>query len=280
MPDGKQITAVAASLRKVMHAAAIVAVCAFLVMWAIYRFSHAPIIRFLRGPRQGRGESIRRFVFCRGGSSFSGRAGATAGAGVAVRPARICATSTIAFTHVPTCSAGSTEGGWWYFYPVGITMKTPLGVSALALIGAIALVASWFRTRTDWQRVVPIVGFLAPIVIAAPSRPDIGVRHVMPVFAFLSILAAVGAVWLWNLAPRCGTRFHTGKPGMALWGGRAAVVVLLGWSVVSSALAHPDYLAYFNELGGKHPENILVISDLDWGQDLRSPCRPICASTR
>jgi hypothetical protein len=32
---------------------------------------------------------------------------------------------------------------------------------------------------------------------------------------------------------------------------------------------HPDYLAYFNELAGRHPERVLVDSDLDWGQDLQ-----------
>jgi hypothetical protein len=37
---------------------------------------------------------------------------------------------------------------------------------------------------------------------------------------------------------------------------------------VSSLRAHPDYLAYFNEFGGKDPSRLLVISDLDWGQDL------------
>jgi hypothetical protein len=35
-----------------------------------------------------------------------------------------------------------------------------------------------------------------------------------------------------------------------------------------SCLAHPDYLPYFNEIAGSHPEKILVDSDLDWGQDL------------
>jgi len=35
-----------------------------------------------------------------------------------------------------------------------------------------------------------------------------------------------------------------------------------------SLLAHPDYIAYFNELAGRHPERIVVDSDLDWGQDL------------
>ena len=37
---------------------------------------------------------------------------------------------------------------------------------------------------------------------------------------------------------------------------------------MSSATAHPDYLAYFNELAGRHPERLLLDSDLDWGQDL------------
>ena len=40
------------------------------------------------------------------------------------------------------------------------------------------------------------------------------------------------------------------------------------WLVISSVRAHPDYLAYFNEFGGKDPSRLLVISDLDWGQDL------------
>ena len=36
---------------------------------------------------------------------------------------------------------------------------------------------------------------------------------------------------------------------------------------VSGALRHPDYIAYFNEFVGDHPEHVLVDSDLDWGQD-------------
>ena len=38
---------------------------------------------------------------------------------------------------------------------------------------------------------------------------------------------------------------------------------------LASARTHPDYLAYFNELAGDHPERILVDSDLDDGQDLK-----------
>lgn len=34
------------------------------------------------------------------------------------------------------------------------------------------------------------------------------------------------------------------------------------------AVAHPDYLASFNEFAGRHPERIAVDSNLDWGQDI------------
>jgi hypothetical protein len=46
------------------------------------------------------------------------------------------------------------------------------------------------------------------------------------------------------------------------------VIVLLLWQFTASVRAHPDYLAYFNELVGNSPERIVVDSDLDWGQDL------------
>ena len=41
------------------------------------------------------------------------------------------------------------------------------------------------------------------------------------------------------------------------------------WFAGSSVLSHPDYLRYFNELAGDHPERILIDSDLDWGQDIK-----------
>jgi len=103
-------------------------------------------------------------------------------------------------------------------------------------------------------------------VAAAPTRLDIGVRHVMPVFAFLSIMAAVGAVALWNGDAAQATGSPNGSRTM-MWAARLAVVVLFAWLIVSSGRAHPDYLSYFNEFGGSDPARILVISDLDWGQD-------------
>ena len=81
-------------------------------------------------------------------------------------------------------------------------------------------------------------------------------RHILPIYIAFSILAAYGVIRLFESA---GARKWL--PGM--------IVLLLGWLTLSSILSHPDYLPYFNELAGNHPEKILVDSDLDWGQDMK-----------
>jgi hypothetical protein len=51
---------------------------------------------------------------------------------------------------------------------------------------------------------------------------------------------------------------------------RAVLLALLLWQFGTLVTSYPDYLAFFNPLAGRHPERILVDSDLDWGgQDLR-----------
>ncbi|MGH3040302.1 MAG: hypothetical protein ACRDNG_00915, partial [Gaiellaceae bacterium] len=84
---------------------------------------------------------------------------------------------------------------------------------------------------------------------------QIGVRHVLPIYPFLALVAAQGARSLtrWPRAPMAG---------------KFIVAILLGWMYWSSLRAHPDYLPYFNEIVGTHPEHFLMASDLDWGQDL------------
>ncbi|HEX8618538.1 MAG TPA: hypothetical protein VF911_13205, partial [Thermoanaerobaculia bacterium] len=50
-----------------------------------------------------------------------------------------------------------------------------------------------------------------------------------------------------------------------------AVGVLVAWHCVSSLVAYPSYLSYFNETIGSHrnADRFLIDSNLDWGQDLR-----------
>lgn len=132
-------------------------------------------------------------------------------------------------------------GGYWYYFPVIIFFKTPLPFLVLACAGFVFLA----RRRAFVLVLIP----LAMLAVSMTSRINIGVRHVLPIYPFLAIAAGCGAVLLWQRS-------------------RALVVVLGVWYFAATAIAHPDYLAYFNEAAGRHPERIAADSNLDWGQDL------------
>lgn len=144
------------------------------------------------------------------------------------------------------------DGDVWFF-PVALAVKTPLTLLGLAGAGLVLMVQR-SRAQRDWQVAVPVLAIVAILAVTVPSRINIGVRHVIPVFGLFAICAGVAGVWVWQ---RWSARAARGA--MAL----AAVAGL--WSTLR---VHPDYLAYFNELAGPRPERILVDSDLDWGQDL------------
>ena len=147
-----------------------------------------------------------------------------------------------------------SDNGWWYFFPVLLAVKTPIAFLVLLAPGLINLWRGG-RLQYRWQRLAPALCAATILVVSSPVRINTGVRHVLPIFAFLSIVAGVGLVEL--LA-----RVRMGR--IAFVGG----IVLFLWQIVGSVRAHPDYLASFNELALGHPERIVVDSDLDWGQDL------------
>jgi hypothetical protein len=134
--------------------------------------------------------------------------------------------------------------GWWYFFPVMLSLKTPLGLLLLAGAGVYAV---WKRRREAryWLPLALIAGTLAPAMV---GRIDIGTRHVLPVYAGCAILAAIAVERML-------------RRRVARW----VAAALLLWAGISGALHHPDYLSYFNELA-PHPEAIAADSDLDWGQ--------------
>lgn len=143
-----------------------------------------------------------------------------------------------------------SDSGFWYFFPVALAVKTPIPF-LLFTFGGVALALRHRRIRTG----LPLAFSAAILGLAMASPIDIGIRHILPIYIGLSLLAARALAWLWAV------------PGRPTWI-QAGVAVLLLWMVVGSARSHPDYLAYFNEFGGRHPEKVLVDSDLDWGQDV------------
>ena len=140
--------------------------------------------------------------------------------------------------------------GWWYFFPVLLAVKTPLAWLILVLFGLGICLARGAQARY-WMPVAFAAGSLVP---GMTSHVNIGLRHILPIYSGLAILAGIGLAWLIEAAL------------IRKWLGAVAAGLVL-WLAVSGALKHPNYLAYFNELGGEHPERIVVDSDYDWGQD-------------
>jgi hypothetical protein len=143
--------------------------------------------------------------------------------------------------------------GFWYFYLVDLAVKTPLPLMVLFALGLAPSLRRDSTFRYPWLPVAFCAGILA---VALFSHINIGIRHVLPLYVGFVLVAAVGAVRLLESAP-------AGR-----WAGWAAMLLFI-WYGASSLLSHPDYLPYFNELAGSHPENIVVDSDLDWGQDMK-----------
>jgi hypothetical protein len=146
-----------------------------------------------------------------------------------------------------------SKTGFLLFFPVTLIVKTPIPFMVLLGLGIALLLRKRIAAKGAWIPLAFAVGMLA---VGMSSRINIGLRHILPIYIGLSLVAAVAGLRLLALADE------------RVWV-RIALLALAIWFAASSALSHPDYLPYFNELAGDRPENILVDSDLDWGQDMK-----------
>jgi hypothetical protein len=239
--------------RTLLRSLLIVALFAFLALWAVYRFSRVPLTQATGVP-----DRVAAKVFGKS-SSITKAAHAVASHLPVPMPEFFDGIRNLRDQN----HAGSRGylfgqiriGGWWYFFFVALAFKTPIAVLLLAIVGSIFVLRRYWADRQNWEIAAPFAAFAMIMLCSTPARLDSGVRYVLPVFVFLSILAAFGLTTLWAQDKH-----------RAIW--RVAAVVLFAWLMISSALAHPDYLSYFNEFGGKDPSHKIVVGDLDWGQDL------------
>lgn len=142
--------------------------------------------------------------------------------------------------------------GFRFFFPTLLFMKTPLGILFLSLAGYAALL---FRWRV-WPVPLRIALWAAPVILAASmtSTINIGLRHVLPIYPFLMLAAALGLTFVPRRIPASALR-----PVLLL-----ALVVGIG----ESATAISDPLPWFNVLAPEPKDLVTVDSDLDWGQNL------------
>ena len=126
-----------------------------------------------------------------------------------------------------------------------------LGVSPPDRSRALCASARAARVAARLWMLVPATVFLAA---SMTSNLNIGVRHILPIYPFLTVLAAVGA-WIMAKTHRA-------------WGLVMGGLVL--FHAASSLRAFPNYLSYSNELWGGPSKTYRVLTDsnVDWGQGL------------
>lgn len=143
--------------------------------------------------------------------------------------------------------------GVWFYFPVAFLIKSTLAFLALFLLAVVAVAT---RRLSRWREVlfltVPPAFYL---LVSMSAGMNIGVRHILPLYVFISALAGGGA---WAFISRNRKWAY-------------AVVALLVFHAASSALTFPHYIAYSNELWGGPANTYRLLSDsnADWGEQLK-----------
>lgn len=144
--------------------------------------------------------------------------------------------------------------GVWFYFPAAFVIKSTIGFMVLLLLACFAIA---IRKLKAWREIlfltVPCAFYFA---IAMGSGINIGVRHILLLYAFFAVLAGGGAVALIRADRR--------------W--LYPIAMLLMFHAVSSARAYPAYIPYSNELfgGPANTHNLLSDSNADWGQQLKA----------
>lgn len=144
--------------------------------------------------------------------------------------------------------------GQWFYFPAVFAIKSTLGFLLLLLLLpiAVALCSKSYWREFLFLSIPPFIYFL----VAMASGFNIGVRHILPVYPFLIVLAAFVA----------GELIQKNK----IWAAIACALIL--FHVASSIRVFPNYLTYANEMWGGPAKTykILTNSNVDWGQQLKA----------
>ena len=143
--------------------------------------------------------------------------------------------------------------GWWSYYVVAFLIKTPVGT--LLLIAGSLIFYRHGRPLERHQAIFLLLPVIVILLAMTQSKVNIGLRHILPIYPFLFVLAARLATV--SFEHRWIRRFLIGAP-----------IIL---TAVSALRIAPHQLAYFNELVGGPQQGYRYLSDsnLDWGQDLK-----------
>ena len=144
----------------------------------------------------------------------------------------------------------SSHGGWKMYYPTAIVLKWPTIMLLLSVAGLLLALTGRLRVPVDLWIMVSFSAIY--MVLAIFSHFNIGERHVLPLYPFALVFAAV--MWEWAGRRLLGPVF-------------LASLALLN---AADALRYaPGYLSYFTpSVPPTESFRLLTDSNLDWGQGL------------
>ncbi len=121
--------------------------------------------------------------------------------------------------------------GQWFYFPLSFIVKSSVALLLLLPLGLLFPFFSAEKRREMMFLLVPPLVFFA---VCLTSGINSGVRHILPVYGFFIVAAAVGAVWL-------SRRFYFFR------------YILIGLLIFHAATAFrvaPNYIAFANDFWG------------------------------
>lgn len=140
----------------------------------------------------------------------------------------------------------SSEGFWSYF-PLAFIFKTPLPMLVLLMASIILYKWTKHKNYNEAFLFIPFVLYLASFMV---NELSIGIRHILSAYPLMFVFVGKLSTLKFRYKNILG-------------------IILLGWYIGIALLIFPHYLPYFNEFAGGKGYDILIDSNIDWGQDLK-----------
>ncbi|HYL83709.1 MAG TPA: tetratricopeptide repeat protein [Candidatus Angelobacter sp.] len=144
--------------------------------------------------------------------------------------------------------------GVWFYFPAAFVIKSSLTFLLLFVLSLWAIVRRHLTGRREILFLtIPPVFYL---IVAMAAGMNIGVRHILPIYLFLTMLIA-GASWRYIQKDR-------------RWA--IPILALLVFQAFSTVRTFPAYIAYANELWGGPSQTYKYLTDSnsDWAQQLKA----------
>jgi Dolichyl-phosphate-mannose-protein mannosyltransferase len=145
----------------------------------------------------------------------------------------------------------SKYGHWWYYFPVVFLVKTPLTLLVLFFSGVVLCLAQ--KRKVGMDALCILLPTLLYVAVAMFSTRNIGVRHLLPIYPFVILIAVVPLAELLRRGMKWPVLCFCLLAGIELAG------------------VYPHYRGFFNCAAGgpRNGQNLLADSNIDWGQDLK-----------